>query len=53
LQTIASLGVCQMGQQGRLSVLNGQQLKLIRQGVVASIPKPIVTQGTPTSVQLG
>jgi hypothetical protein len=53
LQTLASLGVCQMGQQGGLSILNGQKLKLVGQRVVASIPKPIVTLGTPTFVQLG
>jgi hypothetical protein len=50
LQKLASLGVCQMGQQGKLCMLNGQQLKLVGQGVVASIPKLVVTLGTPTFV---
>jgi hypothetical protein len=38
LRALESLGVCQMGQQGGLSMLNGQQLQSVGQKVVISIP---------------
>ncbi len=51
LQTLASLGVCQVGQQGGLQMLNGQQLEQHGQGAMGSMPKALPMRGTRASVQ--
>ncbi|KAH8949932.1 hypothetical protein BDL97_10G057800 [Sphagnum fallax] len=49
LQT--SLGVCQVGQQGGLQMLNGQQLEQHGQGAKGSMPRALPMRGTRASVQ--